>query len=236
MEKQEAKPVVFFDELSSRGKQYMQSMGTQVEEKSGHVLIQEGEVPEHIYLILKGNVKLMKITEDGQEFTVQLKQKGQLVGDLVLFNSTPFNLSAIVMEDSELIRYERHELEYMFEQYGELAVAYIKWQTRDTQAVQSKFRDLMLYGKTGGLYSTLIRFSNSYGKKVEEGIKIDLRLTNQDIANYIGTSRENVNRMLADLKGKNVLTVRKGYITIKDIHFLREYLQCGNCPVDFCVI
>ena len=76
----------------------------------------------------------------------------------------------------------------------------MKWMGIDQQKTQTKFRDLMLHGKKGALYSTLIRLSNSYGVKKENGVLIDLVLTNQDLANFCGMTREVVNRMLAELK------------------------------------
>ena len=63
------------------------------------------------------------------------------------------------------------------------------------QKTQSKFRDLILHGKKGALYSTLIRMTNSYGVHQGDGILIDLSLTNQELANFCGMSREVVNRM-----------------------------------------
>ncbi|WP_143521267.1 Crp/Fnr family transcriptional regulator, partial [Pseudomonas sp. 2995-1] len=90
------------------------------------------------------------------------------------------------------------------------------------------FRDLILCGKTGAFYSTLVRFSNSYGVESNDGILINVQLTNQDIANYIGTTRESVNRMLNDLKKTDVLSMQDGHIILHNIQFLKDYLHCGD--------
>ncbi|GAA3320238.1 hypothetical protein GCM10020331_030400 [Ectobacillus funiculus] len=70
----------------------------------------------------------------------------------------------------------------------------------------TKFRDLVLYGKKGALYSTLIRMTNSYGVPVENGILLDVQMTNQDLANFSSTTRESVNRALNELKGMGILS------------------------------
>ena len=100
----------------------------------------------------------------------------------------------------------------------------------------SKFRDLVLYGKKGALYSTLIRLANSYGKSVDEGILISVPLTNQELANYSATARESLNRMLSELRKKNVIELRDGLILIKDINFLKKEIQCENCGIEICNI
>lgn len=78
----------------------------------------------------------------------------------------------------------------------------MKWISEHLRRMQTKFRDLVLHGKKGALYSTLIRMTNSYGILKENGILIDLPLTNQELANFCATSRESVNRMLNELKSK----------------------------------
>ena len=100
----------------------------------------------------------------------------------------------------------------------------------------SKFRDLLLYGKKGALYSTLIRLSNSYGQEIDEGILITVPLTNQELANYSATARESLNRMLGELRRENIIEMRDGLILIKDIDFLKKEIQCENCGKEICNI
>ena len=98
-------------------------------------------------------------------------------------------------------------------------------------------RDLLLNGKRGALYSTLIRLSNSYGVKQNNGILINIQLTNQDIARFCGATREYVNRLLNELKRKDILALDStGKILIKDIEYLRKENQCENCPIEICNI
>ena len=87
---------------------------------------------------------------------------------------------------------------------------------------QTKFRDLVLNGKRGALFSTLIRMSNSYGIQKDNGILIDLPLTNQELANFCGTSRESTNRILSELKKNKIISVKKGKILIWDLQYLKN--------------
>ena len=101
--------------------------------------------------------------------------------------------------------------------------------------LQTKMRDLLLNGKRGALYSTLIRLCNSYGVKQNDGILIDLQLTNQEIARFCGATREYVNRLLNELKQKGVLSVDSTKkILIKDLDYLKRENQCENCPIEIC--
>ncbi|WP_416151275.1 Crp/Fnr family transcriptional regulator [Salipaludibacillus sp. HK11] len=236
MEKQDLQMKRFFNEISQENQNLLLKNGLEIQVKSGSYLFYEGDFPEHVYLIRSGKVRLSKMTSEGKEFSVHLKQRDELVGEVGLFNEMSISVTAEVTDDATMVRFDRHTLEELFRQNGEIAVAFMKWFARHTQSTQAKFRDLILCGKTGALYSTLIRFSNSYGINKDEGILINVHLTNQDIANYIGTTRESVNRMLNDLKKSSILTMDHGYITIQDIQYLKKYLHCGDCPVEICTI
>ncbi|MBB5174819.1 Crp/Fnr family transcriptional regulator [Texcoconibacillus texcoconensis] len=236
MEKKELEMKRFFNEISEENQELLLTYGLEVRVKSGTYLFYEGDSPEYVYLVRSGKVRLSKMTADGKEFSIHLKQKDELVGEVGLFNEMAISVTAEVLEDATLVRFDRKTLETIFRKNGEVAVAFMKWFARHTQSTQAKFRDLILCGKTGAFYSTLIRFGNSYGDKTKNGIRISVQLTNQDIANYIGTTRESVNRMLNDLKKDEVVSVDNGYITIHNLQFLKDYLHCGDCPVEICTI
>ncbi|WP_078595287.1 Crp/Fnr family transcriptional regulator [Evansella clarkii] len=236
MEKKQLEMKRFFNEISEENQKLLLTYGLEIKVKSGTFLFYEGDYPDHVYLVRSGKVRLSKMTAEGREFSVHLKQRDELVGEVGLFNEMAISVSAEVIEDAVLVRFDRHTLEALFRENGEIAVAFMKWFARHTQSTQAKFRDLILCGKTGAFYSTLIRFSNSYGIQNDDGILINVQLTNQDIANYIGTTRESVNRMINDLKKTNIVSMREGHILLHDIQFLKDYLHCGDCPVEICTI
>lgn len=82
----------------------------------------------------------------------------------------------------------------------------------------------------------MIRLSNSYGKAVDGGILISVPLTNQELANYSGTARESLNRMLSELRKAGIIEYRGHLIFIKDLEYLKEAIQCENCGREVCNI
>ncbi|WP_088105581.1 Crp/Fnr family transcriptional regulator [Halalkalibacter urbisdiaboli] len=228
--------VRFFQQLTQENQQLLLSKGSRLKAKADTILFSEGDKPTFIYLVTTGNVRLSKMTSDGKEFSAKLCQADDLVGEMALFNNLVLTVTATVVKDAELVRFDAKVLEEVFKQNGEIAVAFMKWNAVHTQSIQSKFRDLILCGKKGGLYSTLIRFSNSYGKSHKKGILINIQLTNQDLATYIGTTREGVNRMMVELKKNNIIAYENHFIIIQDMKFLKDFLQCGDCPVEICTI
>ncbi|WP_075981462.1 Crp/Fnr family transcriptional regulator [Bacillus massilinigeriensis] len=205
--------------------------------EKGQFLFQEGMNAEELYLVLSGKVQISKITSDGRELTLRICGDNDICGELTLFTSSPkYLLSALVVEDGEIAAIRKEVIEKEIFQNSTLAFEFMKWMSDHFRKTQTKFRDLVLNGKKGALYSTLIRMTNSYGIEKSDGIFIDLPLTNQELANFCGTSRESVNRMLNELKRDGIVSFNKGKITIHNLQFLRDEIGCENCPAVYCSI
>ncbi|MEA3320375.1 MAG: Crp/Fnr family transcriptional regulator [Bacillota bacterium] len=227
------------EKLSKELKEFLfSSFEKKLAVKKGAYLFQEGMVSSEIYLILNGSFKISKVTPDGQELTLRLCSEDDLVGELTLFcPGAIYMLSAKTMDDKgSVLVIPKLELERKLAENGQLALEFMKWMSLHYRKTQTKFRDLVLNGRKGALYSTLIRMSNSYGVLKADGILIDLSLTNQELANYCGTSREVVNRMLSELKKNGVVSVDKGRIIIHDLNYLKVEIHCENCPDELCRI
>lgn len=223
--------------LSSNLEQLLQSVQHIRKIEKGTFLYQEGMKATEVFIIQSGRVQISKITPDGRELTLRLCSTGELIGELSMFcPSSKYVLNARVVESGEVAVIAKDELERRLETDNSLALEFMKWESLQNRKTQTKFRDLVLNGKKGALFSTLIRLSNSYGKQTDTGIMIDLPMTNQELANFCGTSREVVNRMLSDLRKNHALSIDKGIITIHDLNYLKEEINCENCPIDVCNI
>lgn len=199
--------------------------------EAGSYLFWEGEPADKLYYIQSGRVKLRKVMEDGKEFILSILQAGDLLcepDDGV--NEVKYSYSAEVIDEAKLGVIQWTDLEILLYRHGDFAVRFMNWMALSRRVSESKFRDLLLFGKPGALASTLIRLANSYGVMHADGIKINIKLTNSELAAFIGTTRESVNRMLAGFRDEGIIDMRKGYIVILELSALREICQCPACP------
>lgn len=205
--------------------------------QKGTYLFQEGMTAEELYVVVSGKIQISKITTDGRELSLRICGENDICGELTLFADSPkYLLSALVLEEGEIIAIRKDVLEKEMFQNSALAFELMKWMSDHFRKTQTKFRDLVLNGKRGALFSTLIRMTNSYGIQMSDGILIDLPLTNQDLGNFCGTSRESTNRILNELKRNEIITIRKGKIFIRDLQYLKDEIGCENCPAIYCSI
>lgn len=226
------------DLISPELKNLLLSIGTKKKIYKDDFLFREGEEAHEIYLLQSGIVQISKLTSGGKELLLRICKQNDIVGELTLFADDPkFLLSCKVFTAGEVIVIKKDLLEKELMSNSALTFEFMRWVSDHMRKFQSKLRDLLLNGKKGALYSTLIRFANSYGIKTTNGTLINLVITNQELGNFCATTRESVNRMLSELRKKNVISIdADAKITIHDIEFLRETIGCEYCPIEICNI
>lgn len=202
--------------------------------EKGDYLFWEGDVADKLYYVMKGGVRITKLSETGKSFILSLHQTGDLFGQIDPFQNSVQSYSAEVTEDCEIGVIQRKDLEVLLWQHGDLAIEFMKWMGLMHRMTETKFRDLMMYGKPGALCSLLIRLSNSYGVPNGEHTLINYKINHTEMADMIGATRESVNRMLSDMKKEDALEIQNGHIVIKDLTYLRDVCHCENCPKEIC--
>ncbi|MEX2462349.1 MAG: Crp/Fnr family transcriptional regulator [Paenibacillaceae bacterium] len=203
----------------------------------GAFLFWEGDLADKLYYIRSGQIHLTKSTAEGKDLILSILQKGDLIGEIDGSEETLHSFSALAVEAVDIGVIHKKDLDILLYRHGEFAIQFIKWMGVAHRSTQSKFRDLLLFGKPGALASTLIRMSNTYGEKHGNGIHLKLKLTNSELADLIGTSREGVNRILNTLKIEGTISLEKGQIIIHRIEDLRKMCNCPTfptCPVNIC--
>ncbi|MFP7299983.1 Crp/Fnr family transcriptional regulator [Neobacillus niacini] len=215
----------------------LQSAGRIIEIKKGSFLFQEGQPASEMFLILSGRIQISKMNAEGEELYLRLCSRQTIVGELTLFTEDPrYIFNARVIEDGQVAGIQLEMLEKALFQNSNLGYQFIKWMNDHIRRTMTKFRDLVLYGKKGALYSTLIRLSNSYGLQKADGIHITVPISTQDLAHFCGTAREIISRILTDLKKKHIITIDHKKIIIHNLDYLKLENDCENCPVSHCTI
>lgn len=206
--------------------------------KKGTFLFQEGMPAAELYIILSGWVRESKISSDGKEISLSVCSSGDIVGDRTIYvKDAKYMVSAIVLEDGEAVVIKKDFLEEQLLTNQSLVIEYLKWLSNYVCKAQNKISDLILYGKKGAVYSTIIRMTKRHGKRKENGdILINVPLTYQELAKICGATYETVSRMLNDLCQHNVISIKNGRIIVHDLNYIKTEACCSNCPIDICGI
>ena len=197
---------------------------------AGSHLFWEGDDANAVYWILKGRVKIRKSTNEGKDLLLSILQPDDMIADIDAWD-TSHRYTAETIDDVEVGVIPRLQLEMLMVKYGDFAYRFAMWMSLLQRKTETKLRDLLMGGKNGALASTLIRLCNSFGHKNDEAIKIDIKLTNNELAELVGTTREGINRLLSAMKKDGIITTEpNGCITVVDLDSLKDMAGCPLCP------
>ncbi|MHC0035629.1 Crp/Fnr family transcriptional regulator [Pseudoneobacillus sp. C159] len=230
-------PLQLASPFSAEINELLNSAEREMDIKKGDFLFREGQPAAELFIILEGRFQVFKMNAEGRELSLRLCKRNDIVGELTLFTHNPrYIFNVLALEDGKVAALNIESLEKALLQNTKLAYEFMKWMNNHFRKTITKFRDLVLHGRKGALYSTLIRLSNSYGQKQNGNIVITVPLTNQDLANFTGTARESVSRMLSELRKQKIITIERKTIIIHNLDYVKKAIDCENCPVSYCNI
>lgn len=192
--------------------------------QKGRIIFVEGEPGEAVYFLREGRVKISKQSEDGREQILHFIHPGEMFAEVVLFDGGPYPATAEAVEDSKIGLVRNTDMERITLNNPGIALGVLKIMSRRLRMAQKQINELALMDTSRRMASTLLFLAAEQGVPSEKGTVIDMSLTNQDLANMIGTSRETANRILSDLRRQKAVQVDKKQIIITDIKKLKSWL------------
>ncbi|MGL4570018.1 MAG: Crp/Fnr family transcriptional regulator [Clostridium sp.] len=198
------------------------STGIVTFKKNSYVHEQFSEV-DKVYIIIRGICETSILSEDGKELDFWFYKSEDIVGWRCVLNENKISEFGVKVISEELKAYSVSvkTIENIFKDDLEFYQNYMILYSKYSKYILSREEDFIVYGKKGALYSILIRLANSIGKKVDDGILIDFKITNEKLSLFTGiSSKESICRMLKELKNKKVLKIVRGKIIITNLDYL----------------
>jgi CRP-like cAMP-binding protein len=203
--------------------------------KEGTMLFQEKDTVNHVFVMLNGAVAVGRVHLKGKEFVFKILSGEELLVEYQVFHPSPrYHFSAKTVSDCEILMIKREQFEEFIKKDDMALETFSHWMSTRYLKSQMKCGDLIMHGKKGGLYSILIRLCNSYGVLTDEGILIDVPLTHQELANLTYGTREVIQRLLKELREKDIIVYRHQKFIVKDLEYLRNQVDCQRCPYEIC--
>lgn len=192
--------------------------------KKGRMIFAEGESGEAVFILKSGLVKLTRQAEDGREHILHLVHPGDIFAEIVLFDGGDYPATAEVLEDAKVAVIRNRDIEGLITGHSDVALAMLKIMAKRLRQAQEKVMNLALNDTLRRLVQVLLHMAEEHGEDTGAGVRISMRLTNQELANLIGTTRETINRILNSLKRDGSLELDKQGIVLLDKDKLQKLL------------
>ncbi|MBN2025310.1 MAG: Crp/Fnr family transcriptional regulator [Actinobacteria bacterium] len=193
----------------------------------GDYIFLECDQPRNLYVVVKGEVKLLKQTEDGRETIVEMAYPGEIFGEEAIFDGQPYPLTAQALDDVELLSVTRTDFFSFLRDNPDLALEIITELGARLRESQNTIRALAMERVEWRIARVLLMLSRKAGIVEADGVSIDLPLTRQDIADMAATTVETTIRVLSNFKKMGLLETEKGKIILLDKKHLEEMVSEG---------
>ncbi|MFG6116401.1 Crp/Fnr family transcriptional regulator [Halobacillus sp. MO56] len=224
------------DRLEQNEKDLLLANSKETFVKRGEVIFEEGSEASHLYFILDGTIRVHKQMKQNKEVTVFLRKNNDSFGEIGIFSGEIYSCSAVALTDASLLYISKNDMETLMAQNGRLALGITKWLAESLEASKAKLRDYLVFGSEGAVASIFIRLSHMYGKETPRGVEITEPIVVQDIAKYVGITRETASRVISKWKDQGLIDNEAKKFFINDIEYFRSLLMCDQCGVQNCTL
>lgn len=182
----------------------------------GKTIFFPGDPAEKVYFLMKGAVKLSRVYEAGEEITVALLRENSVFGVLSLVTGQRSDrfYHAVAFTPVELLSAPIDHVEKALNEHPELSMLMLKGLSSRILQTEMMIETLAHRDMGSRLVSFLLILCRDFGIPTNEGIRIDLKLSHQAIAEAIGSTRVTVTRLLGDLRQDNMISIYKKKITV----------------------
>ena len=188
----------------------------------GSILFAEGDEGDQLYVIAEGKLKLGTSSGDGRENLLSILGPGEMFGELSLFDPGPRTSTATAVTDAKLLSLGQEKLLPWLAENPKVSLQLLARLAQRLRRTNEAVGDLVFSDVPGRVAKALIDLGERFGKKTDEGLFVHHDLTQEELAQLVGASRETVNKALADFAGRNWLKRDGRAVLITDFERLSK--------------
>ncbi len=186
----------------------------------GEFFFLQGDPSDSMYILVEGRVRLSQSGVDGRPTLIHVIEPIQLFGMVAMTSRNIYPETALAAMDSTAIYWPGHDLMAHVMRVPQLALNAIRIMADQLQQIQDRLQQASTETAERRLAHTLIRLAAQSGKKVSDGILIDMALTRQDFAEMSGTTQYTVSRLLSQWDEQKLVIAGREKVTIRNPHGL----------------
>lgn len=193
-----------------------------VELPRGTSVFVEGDEGDRLFLIASGSVKLGRRSPDGRESLLSVMGPGDMFGELSLFDPGRRTATATTVSDTVLLELTHDELVVWLERHPAVAKHLLAALAHRLRRTNEALGDLVFADVPGRVAKALLDLATRFGEPVPEGLRVAHGLTQEELAQLVGASRETVNKTLADFTARGWLRREGRTVILLDVDRLER--------------
>jgi CRP-like cAMP-binding protein len=211
-----------YKNLSPKAREVLHSSAKTYRLRTGSILFRQGEITNTFYSVLSGGVRLVENIEGGKQVNLKVYGPGDVFGLLSLAGEFPHRADVIAVGHTEVLAFSTLQTRQLSQQYPEIAWKIIDLLVLHVDHAHTRIRTLAAEKVERRLARSLLHFCQKFGSPETNGTLQVANFTQQDLAEFTGTTIETVNRHLRKWEQLDIITRRRMQITVVDPVQLRN--------------
>lgn len=195
---------------------------TEVDLSRGSALFYEGDPGDQLYFIVSGKIKLGRTASDGRENLVAIMGPGEIFGEMALFDPSPRSTSATAVSEARLAGLKHENLRKVITRSPEVSAQLLQALARRLRRTNENLADLVFSDVPGRVAKALLDLADRFGRPATDGILVAHELTQEELAQLVGASRETVNKALAEFVQRGWIRLEARAVVILDLQRLKQ--------------
>ncbi|TCI96839.1 Crp/Fnr family transcriptional regulator [Aeromicrobium sp. IC_218] len=190
--------------------------------RRGEALFNEGDEGSDLFVVTSGKVKLGRTSPDGRENLLAILGPGQMFGELSLFDPGPRSATATAVTDTTVRSLGHESLLPILTEHPDVARALLHQLAARLRRTNEVVGDLVFSDVPGRVAKALLDLSSRFGRRADDGVHVHHDLTQEELAQLVGASRETVNKALADFAARSWVRLEPRSVVILDLERLQR--------------
>jgi CRP-like cAMP-binding protein len=188
----------------------------------GEVLFSEGDSGDRLYVVTEGKVKLSHSSGDGRETLLAVMGEGEMFGELSLFDPGPRTATVTALTDTTALGLGHAALRPWLTGRPEVAEALLQALAQRLRRTNEALSDLVFSDVPGRVAKALLDLGERFGQVRADGLHVTHDMTQEELAQLVGASRETVNKALADFASRGWLRLESRSVVLIDIERMQR--------------
>jgi CRP-like cAMP-binding protein len=190
----------------------------------GQILFKEGDTGDQLFVVVDGKLKLGTISNDGRENLLSILGPGDMFGELSLFDPGPRTATATAVVDSKLLALSNDQVIGWVKEHPQVSLQLLGRLAQRLRKANDVLSDLVFADVPGRVAKAIIELGERFGTKKDDGLHVNHELTQEELAQLVGASRETVNKALADFASRGWVKLEPRAVIVLD--YERLYKRC----------
>ncbi len=183
---------------------------------------------DEVLLLVSGRVKICHVTPDGKQSILVFIEPDEVFGELCLFDHNVREEYAEATESSSIIFLPREILDNYMDKHSHMMRSVSKLVGERRLRIEKRLRNLLFHSNRDRLIFLLIELLEQYGQKADGAVELKIKLSHQEMANIIGSTRETVTVVLGDLQKEGILEIARRRVKILQLDRLASQVHSNQ--------